>query len=229
MLQLAVAALIFTGGHFLFSSTPLRAWAVDVLGGEARFQLVFSLAMSLALIWLVLAYAAAPFAPLWLPPPWSAWLALILMPFAAILLVASLRPDNPTALTGHPEALQPERIGFFAVTRHPMLWGFTLWSAGHLAANGDAASMLLFGAFFLLALPGTFAIDAKLKRVNVEGWRRLSRYTSNIPLAALLAGRTRLSIRAVLWPVGGGLALFLALLWGHRWLFGVSPLPPGLG
>jgi uncharacterized membrane protein len=50
--------------------------------------------------------------------------------------------------------------------------------------------------------------------------------TSNVPFAALLAGRSRLSLRSLKWPVIGGLVAYAALvLYLHRWLFGVSPFP----
>ena len=32
--------------------------------------------------------------------------------------------------------------------KYPMLVGIVLWAVGHLLANGDLASLLLFGAFF---------------------------------------------------------------------------------
>ena len=54
--------------------------------------------------------------------------ALVLVAVGFILMAALLLPTNIRRLM-----------------RHPMLWGITAWSAGHLLANGDLASMILFG------------------------------------------------------------------------------------
>jgi uncharacterized membrane protein len=224
LIELLLAALVFTGGHFLLSSTRLRDILVARLG-EKGFLGLFSLSALIAFGWLIVSYIRAPYLHLWTAPPWTRHLALTVMPFAFILLVGSLRPDNPTGIGSHLEAVQPKQLGIFAVTRHAFLWAVTLWATVHLLANGDVASLILFGSFLLLALPGTFAIDTKMRAAQPEGWRRLSAVTSNIPFAALLAGRSHLSLRGLWWPVIGGLLAYVALLHLHRWLFGVSPFP----
>ena len=61
---------------------------------------------------------------------------------AAVLLMGSL-VGNP-ALPGAPAALGEPR-GVFAVTRHPMMWAFALWSAAHLLVVPYAANAVLTG------------------------------------------------------------------------------------
>lgn len=223
LLELVVAAVIFTGGHFLLSSRPVRGPLVARLG-EKPFLGLYSVIALLALAWMAWAYSRSPTVVLWTAPPWTGGLALVLVLLAAIFVVAGMRPDNPTAVGGRPGAIEPERLGFFAVTRQPMLWGFSLWAIGHIPANGDLASLVLFGAVLLLALPGGFVIDAHLRRDDPDGFARLAAHTSNVPFAAIAAGRVRPKPRALAVPVAGGVVLYLALLFTHPWLFGAAPL-----
>ena len=92
------------------------------------------------------------------------------------------------------------------VVRHPMLAGVALWGLGHLLANGRLADLLLFGSFLLWA-----AIDF----VSCRNRDRL-----------VGAGPAVGTLRADLTCVLAGLLLWAVfLLFLHRWLFGVSPLP----
>lgn len=223
--ELFVATLAFVGGHFAISSTPLRALLVRRFGERAYLGL-FSALMVAALAWMALSYAAAPLQILWPQTPWARHLPLAVMPIALILAVAGLRPDNPTMVGGSARRLDPDRLGIFAVTRHPFLWGAALWALVHLPPNGDVGSLVLMGGILILALGGTLAIDAKTRRDHPDDWRRLSALTSNLPFAAVIAGRARFDWRGIGW-VGplGGLIAYALLLWLHPWLFGVSPLP----
>jgi len=62
----------------------------------------------------------------------------------------------------------------------------------HLIVNGDLASLVLFGSLLLLALAGTRVIDAKRRRRCGEAWEAFARSTSNLPFAAIAAGRNQL-------------------------------------
>jgi uncharacterized membrane protein len=98
------------------------------------------------------------------------------------------------------------------ITRHPFLWGVAIWSAFHLLANGDEASAIFFGSFLVLSLAGTSSIDAKRKRKAPEDWNRFAAVTSNVPFAAILAGRNRLSIGELMtWRQLVAIAVFLGV------------------
>src|SRR3546814_17274174 len=56
--------------------------------------------MTVALLWMIAAYGAAPRVPVWQPAPVLAWVPLLVMPFAAILLVAGLTSPHPTLVGG---------------------------------------------------------------------------------------------------------------------------------
>lgn len=221
IIELVLAALAFTGGHFLVSSTPLRAGLVARLG-ETAYQGVFSLLALATLVWLAWSYASAPFVEIWPPPVWARHLALTVMPFVLILLVASLRKDSPTSVGASGTRL--ERLGIFAITRHPMMWAVSLWAVLHLLANGDLASLIFFGAFLVLALFGTVAIDAKQRARRPEAFADFAARTSNLPFAAILAGRTGFSSHRLLPAAVIGLGLYGALVLLHPYLFGVALL-----
>lgn len=221
--ELAVASLAFTGGHFVLSAPAVRGRIAGRMG-EGPFMGVYSLLMGLAFVWLLGSYARAPYVSVWQPPGWTAWVPLFVMPVALILLIGSFAPRNPTRIGGALETGESGG-GVVAVTRHPMLWGFTLWAAAHLCANGDAAGMILFGGLLVLSLFGGFAIDEKLRRRDPDAWRALAGRTSNIPLVALVRGRARFKPMAAAAPLVLGIVVYIVLLGLHPWLFGVSPLP----
>lgn len=224
MTGLLLAALVFVGSHFLLSSRPVRAPLAAGLG-EQRFIAGYSLLSGAALLWLLWGYAEAPFIALWSPSAVMRYLPLVVMPAALVLIAAALRGDNPTAVGADPSRMPAGGLGIFAITRHPLMWGLGLWALSHIPPNGDAASLVFFGAFAVLALVGTLALDAKQRARHPDGFRELAAKTSNLPFAALLARRTRLAPALLMRPAAIGLALYGLLLLLHPWLFGASPLP----
>ena len=225
--ELTAAAAFLLASHFGLSSTRLRGALVDRLGGEGPYRGLYSLVAAAALVWLILAYRDAPYVPLWPTAAWTRWVPVAVMPFAALLAVAGLTRPNPTAV-GQERALDAEEParGVLRITRHPFLWGVGLWALGHTVPNGDAASLIFFGALAALALVGTALIDAKNARRHGERWRRFSAVTSNAPFGAILAGRQRLVPGEIGWGrLTGALALYALLLWAHPYLFGAVALP----
>ena len=226
MAELAIAALLFVGTHFALSSPTLRPPLVARFG-ERLFTGLYSLLQILLLVWLVRSYATAPFSPVWSPPGWTAWIPLIAMAPALLLMVGGLIQPNPTAVMQ--DAKGPPDVaprGILAVTRHPVMWAFALWALSHVAANGDAASIVLFGALAALALIGTRAIDAKKRIRWGAAWPDFAARTSNLPLGAVAAGRAQLDFAGVGWrtPVIAA-AVYAALILLHPLIIGVPALP----
>ena len=80
----------------------------------------------------------------------------------------------------------------------------------------------------VLALLGTFSIDAKRRRKLGAAWDGFAARTSNLPFAALASGRAKLKWREILdWRLAVAVVLYLALLFGHQSLMGVSPFATG--
>jgi uncharacterized membrane protein len=217
--HLALACLAFVCLHVV-PSTPLRPALVNALGEKAYLGL-FSLASLAGIVWMVMAYKAAPATALW---PGLRHLPSALMPFALILVVGGVMTPNPTAV-GAAKLLkrdEPAR-GILRITRHPVMWGIMLWAGAHLLARGELKSTLFFGSFLLLAAAGTVLMDLRKAQLG-DVWTRYARLTSNLPFVAIAQGRNRLA-----WRELGALKIVIALVLYalvfhfHPWLFGVRP------
>ena len=225
MLNLITAALFLIGTHFGIASTSLRGELVTRLG-ERGYRAIFSLLALVALVWLVMAWRAAPVVVLWEAGQGLRHLAAALMPLAFLLLVCAMTSPNPTVVGQRPDpdAASPA-VGAIRITRHPFMWGVTLWALLHLLANGDEGSLIFFGCLAVLALAGTFLIDARRTRENAPGWGVFLQATSNLPFAAILERRQKLHLNEIgLWRAALALAVYVVLFGLHPWLFGVGPL-----
>ncbi len=223
---LLLAMVGFVGGHFLLSWPPVRSRLVAALG-EKPFLAAYSLVSALFLIWAIMAYGDAPFVGIWELGVAGRALATALMPIALILAAVGLTTPNPTIVGGErfDDANQAAR-GIVTITRHPFLWGATLWAIAHLAANGDAASAMLFGGILILSLGGMVAIDHKRALRLGDAWQAFAAKTSRIPFAAAAAGRVKIDWKGVgLWRVALGVVIYAILVFSHGWLFGVSVIP----
>lgn len=224
--SLALAALIWVGVHIGIAGTTVRRALAERLG-ERGFRIAFSVASVAAIVFLVRSYNAAPVSPLWIAPVWLRLVLAVVMLAALVLFAASVTAPNPTAVGGE-RALGRESRGIQRITRHPMLWSFALWAAVHMLGNGDAASLLFFGAFGLTALAGMPSIDAKVAARNPAAWARLAAGSSTLPFGAIAEGRNRLALGEIgFLPLALGFALWLGLLLLHPTLFGVSAVAPG--
>lgn len=227
ILPLALAVALFSISHIVLSLPRPRSWLVAWLG-ETTFRALYSAVALAFLFWAALAYRDAPIIEVWYPPIGLKHLSLLIMPIASILLVAGLTTRGPTLIGGErSDAIKAGPVGIVKVTRHPVMWAVALWGTAHLLANGDAASIILFGGITLLALTGAAAQDAKRRLQFGAEWKGFAERTSYFPLAALVRKRARLTFGEIgWWRMALGLGLFAFLLWLHPWLFGVNPLPP---
>jgi len=218
MTHLVLAAAAFLATHYV-SSTPLRARLVATIG-QAYLGL-YSLAAFATLGWMIWAYERAPFFNLWYAIELR-YVPLVAMPFALVLVACGLLTRNPS-MVGREKLLKtkdPAR-GILRVTRHPLMWGIALWAGSHIVARGDAAAVIFFGAFLLLALSGMALIDRRKAATLGADWRRFAAVTSNLPFEAIAGGRNRFRYGEIgAWKILLGLALYLVLLKLHPTLFG---------
>ena len=227
MTQFVVALLVFFLFHAVPAQPAVRQRLVAMLGRKT-YLAVYSALSGLLLGWLISAAWIAPYVPLWAPEPWQAGLAVILVPVGLFLAIAGAFTGNPFSTTLSGAAFDPARPGIIALTRHPVLWGLFLWGLAHTIANGDAVGLILFGTLTVFAGTGTLIADRRAKRrLGLDEWSALARGTSNLPLAALLAGKTRWTAdRAQVLGllVSVATSLYLLVAGGHIALFGVDPL-----
>ena len=231
MTMLIAAAVAFLVLHLVVAGTRLRDAATGAIGEQAYLGL-FSLASAAGIVWLAMSYNAAAAQGsdlLWDLGPGVSHLGIIVVAIAFLFGVSGLLTPNPTSVGQEGVAGREGAVtGVLRITRHPFLWSVALWAAFHLAANGDAASAVFFGTFLVLAVSGTFSIDGKRRRKMGTGWDGFARQTSNIPFGAILTGRNSLRLGELMtYRQLAAILAFLALLFGHHWLFSASPFPGG--
>ena len=189
MWLLILGIAVFLGIHLVPAFAGVRAGLVQTLG-ESGYKIVFSVLSLAGLVLLFLGYAnaRANATDLWQPPEWTRHLTMLLLLIAFICIAASLIPS---------------RIG--AALKHPMLTSIKIWALAHLLANGDAASIVLFGSFLAYAV---------FDRISLK--RR--------DPAMVKTGRTGTLRGDILVIVAGVVAYVAMLLVGHTYIVGVPLL-----
>jgi uncharacterized membrane protein len=209
MTMLIVASAAFVGTHFLMSH-PLRAGMVGALG-EKGFALVYTLISILTLGWMIWAYPAASAeapAPLWDAGRVGWVIATVLMWIGSILFMGSLRRNPAFPRPGKPIAKIDDPNGVYAITRHPMMWGFALWAIVHAIVNPTAASLILSFAIAFLALVGAALQDKKKAAQLGDMWRGWLSKTSFVPYGRGLKSADGFALAS-------GTLLWLAATWAH--------------
>ncbi len=91
-----------------------------------------------------------------------------------------------------------------SATKHPMLLATKIWAFAHLLAAGRAGDVVLFGAILAWAVADRISFKRRVERA--------------IPTAPPSPYNDATAVI-------GGLGLYvLFVMWGHRWLIGISPL-----
>lgn len=158
---------------------------MGALGWKGLYSVV-----SLLGFWLLVqgySEARASSAALWNPPAGLMHVAALLNIAAFVLLAASAVPGNAIRA----------RLG------HPMTVGVKTWALAHLLANGDAVSMLLFGALLVWAV---LVFRAARRRQPAPG--------------AAASTHSAATLATVLIGIGAG--IWFAFV-GHAMLIGVAP------
>lgn len=224
MESLIASCLLFLGMHWIISGSPLRAYVVKPLG-EPLFKALFALTIAGSLVWMGLAFSAAPYQPTWGTAEALKPVSLVLMALAFLMLVTSAFDKNPTTLGMVPPD-QVEARGMVRITRHAGLLGLGLWGLAHFIVNGDWASHWVYGTIAFEGLIAPLNLDRKYRARYGEAWEKFTAQTSYLPFAAILSGRNKLVIRELNgWAALAGIGLFTLVLYFHQAWFGVSPLP----
>lgn len=212
LLSLSAAAIAFVGTHFALSH-PLRAPLVRVVGA-GPFLGLYSLVALATFAWMVLAFRAAPPADLGGSGQTGWIVATVLTLPALVLFLGSLR-KNPALPDPRAEAMASrEAGGVFAVTRHPMMWGFALWAISHIALWWSVRTLIVAGAVLFLALVGAHMQDRKKRSVMGEAWSAWEIRTTYWPRWTALP-------RAGLLLWLAALVLWLVITWSHIHAAGV--------
>lgn len=227
---LAIFAALFVVLHRVVSGSRVRDRIVSVVG-EAPFRRAFALASLLCLAGLWIGYRQAAESPsniLLFNPSKVAKLAQLPIQLIAIFfIVAGVTTRNPT-IAGLGGSVTDRSIvrGVLRITRHPFLWGVSLFSLGHMLVGPTIATWGFFGTLLFLASTGTISIDAKRRRAHGVDWQAFTSATSNVPFVAIFQGRQSLTLREIGWArIGATAGVFGLILSIHALLFDMSPFP----
>jgi uncharacterized membrane protein len=214
--DLVISGFAFLATHILLSSTSLRGNLREPLG-ERGFLALYSAVALATFAWFAVSFAGAPEIPLWTAGGWTRLVPVFAVPVSAVLLVAGYSTRNPTAVGMERAAAADDPApGILRVTRHPIMWAIGLWALAHIPPNGDVAALFFFGSLAVLALGGTVLLDRKKRLALGSNWTRLAQVTSNVPFAAILAGRTKLRPGEIgVLRIVAGLLLSAVLLLAH--------------
>lgn len=190
MTLLIIGVLMWSVVHLYPSLFSERRNAVKARLGKA-YDGVFAVCIIFSLILIVIGWRATVPEPVYQAPLWGRHLNMTTMLFAILLLGAG-------NVTGKSRIKQ--------YIRHPMLMGVVVWSVGHLFANGDIRSLILFGGMALWAIISQITINRR------DGqWVKPAEIAS-LPREGILLGIT--------------VVLYLVLFMTHRYFSGM-PLVGG--
>lgn len=185
MIKLTLGVLLWSFTHFIPAGlTGLRNGLVRKIG-ENPYKGLFTLLMALAIYLIITGWKAAVPESLYLPPAWGRHATSLLVLIGLILFFAPYPANNIKRVFGHPQ-----------------LMGVIFWGVGHLLANGEIRSVILFGGLTTWAAVETFLL-----------YRR-----DGAPVRPEPA-----PIKNDVILVVAGLIVYAALALSHEWLFGVNP------
>jgi len=158
MYFLIAGSILFFATH-LYSAFRSRERRQDirVRMGTMKYMGLYSLISGFGFALMLWGYGLdRPSAKIYTPPDWGIAANMSLMLPALILLLTAYGP----------------RGYIKQFTKHPMVLAIILWSTGHLLANGELNSIILFGSFLVYALIDRLAVIGRpdsIKKTNIMG------------------------------------------------------------
>lgn len=193
MLVMFAGLALFLGMHSMQILAPVRAGIIGAIG-EIPYKIGYSILSLIGLILISNGFVAWKYqegsAILYLPPVFLSHIALLLMLIAFVIFPAAYLP------------------GYIKkVVKHPMITAVKIWAFAHLLANGDAASVVLFGAFLAWAV---------VDRISVKRRERAGLTSSVVAEPKAWADAAAVVI---------GVGVYVLFVWKlHLWLIGVPPI-----
>jgi uncharacterized membrane protein len=192
MLVMVLGLILFLAIHLVPANVDLKNGLIARFGGTG-YKVLFSVVSLLGLALIILGFHKLQLHPgknpiLWDLPTWTRHLALALMLPAMIALVATYIPSHTHVML-----------------KHPMLVAIKIWALAHLLANGDLASLVLFGSFLAFAVYDRISVKRRGDLGPIG--KGSGPWINDVIVVAL------------------GVALYVGiLLYLHELLIGVSPL-----
>jgi uncharacterized membrane protein len=167
MILLIAGLLAFACVH-LVSAFPRHEeyWRIRL---GRYYRPLFGLLLLLSLAIVVIGWRLSPFIPVYQPPVWGRYAAFLLVLLAFFGLGIFLF-----------------RGKLRQMLRFPLAIGIILWAIGHLLANGDAASLVLFGG--MMSYAAIYAAFALINGIRPSPDIRAGHDTLSIIIGAALYG-----------------------------------------
>jgi uncharacterized membrane protein len=185
MIKLVLGVSLWGVMHFI------PAVAVDfrknLIGkiGENPYKGLFALGMVLALYLVISGWKATIPVNLYAPPLWGRHATSLLVMIGFILFLAPYHATNLKRFL-----------------RHPQLTGVAIWGIGHLLANGESRSIVLFAGLATWAV-----IEILILNRRDGAWVKPDPVPVKKDIILALAG----------------LVFYAVMAASHQWLFGFSP------
>lgn len=158
MLLLIIGLVVFFASHLTRMLMPSIRETGMARIGEGGWKGLYSLVSLVGLVLVVWGWRQfRPDAPIvYDPPAWGRHVTELLVLGAFILCFAAYMPAGRIRTT----------------VQHPFLFAIAAWSIGHLLANGDLASLFLFGSFLVYAIWNFIAVTRRgVPRVQFVSFR----------------------------------------------------------
>lgn len=139
ILGVALWALV----HLFPALAPARRTALNERLGQ-RYRGLFSLLILISLALIVIGWRSTIPVLVYPPQIWGRHLAYLLVLIAFVLFAAAKSENNIRRLV-----------------RHPMLTAVVIWAVGHLFANGDIRSLILFSGMGVWAIAEMMLINRR--------------------------------------------------------------------
>lgn len=185
MTKLILGVLVWSFAHFIPAAAVDFRKNMIVKLGEKPYKGIFALLMVLAIYLIISGWKATIPESIYIPPVWGRHATSLLVLFGFILFAASHKPNN---------------IKRFI--RHPQLTGLACWGIGHLLANGEARSIVLFGGLTAWAI-----VEIILLNRRDGAWVKPEPTPRKSDVITIVIG----------------LVVYLVFAFAHQWLFGFSP------
>jgi uncharacterized membrane protein len=184
MWLLILGLLMWTCIHFFPSLAKDARGNIIKKLGVGPYKGIFAVLIVSSVLLIVLGWRSIEPTDIYLPQSWGRHVTFLLVLLTFILFFAARRATN-----------------IKQILRHPQLTGLVLWSIGHLMANGDNRSLILFSWLAIWAILEMIMINRR------EGeWQK----------PAIV------SVKNDVITVIGGSVLFAILLMAHAYLTGIK-------
>jgi len=182
---LLILGLVLWSVVHLFPSIAkgTREYIISKLG-LGPFKGIFALLIVSSVVLIVFGWRSIEPSDVYSPLSWGRHVTFLLVALTFILFVAARRQTN-----------------IKRILRHPQLTGLVLWGFGHLFANGDNRSLILFSSLIVWAILEMILINRR------EGeWKK----PDPVP------------VKNDVITVIGGCVLYTVLLFAHPYLSGIK-------